>query len=116
VELGGLALIDLQTEIRISTLKYMRDSIYSGKEIGKLMLLNIKFTQLESGLDVPLMENPGLHISYLTPTWITSVRQFLSQHNVKNSVTDTLRIQMQGKNYRCIMNLEALTQYTPVQQ
>lgn len=48
VELGGLALIDLRTELGISNLKYMRDSIFSDTEVGKLMILNVKYSQIES--------------------------------------------------------------------
>jgi hypothetical protein len=41
------------------------------------MILNVKFVQLESGLAEPLMENPGIFLLYITPTWTTSLRQFM---------------------------------------
>ncbi|KAI2511178.1 hypothetical protein MHU86_3143 [Fragilaria crotonensis] len=81
-ELGGLDLLDLRTELGISTLKYMRNEIYSNTEAGKLMLLNVKYSQIESGMSEPILEYPGIQISYLTPTWITSIRQFIFQHNL----------------------------------
>ena len=116
VELGGLALIDLRTELGISNLKYMRDSIFSDTEVGKLMILNVKYSQIESGIKEPLLENPGIQISYLTPTWILSVRQFLSQHNMKVTLTDTLEVAIRDRHDCCIMNNEYLTRYTPTQK
>ena len=59
-ELGGLALLDLGTELGILNLKYMRDAIYSQTEAGKLMLLNVKYSQIESGIKEPLLEHPGI--------------------------------------------------------
>ena len=88
-ELGGLALIDLRTELCISNLKYMRDSIFSGSETGNLMILSAKYSQIESGLSEPPLEHPSIEISYLTLTWILSIHQFLYQHNMKISLTDT---------------------------
>jgi hypothetical protein len=73
-ELGGLGLFDLRIELRISTLKYMRDAIYSHTEAGKLMILNVKYSQIEAGILELLLEHPGITIPYMTPTWITSVR------------------------------------------
>jgi hypothetical protein len=111
-----LALLDLQTELGISTLQYMRNTIYKESETGKLMLLNFKYSQIEAGISEPLLEHPSIHIPYLTPTWITSVRQFLFNHNLQASLTDTLQIQLRGENDRCIMQLELLKPYTPQQQ
>jgi hypothetical protein len=116
IELGGLALIDLRTELGISNLKYMRDSIYSETEVGKLMTLNVKYSQIESGIKEPLLEHPGISISYLTPTWILSVRQFLSQHNMAITLTDTINVEIRDRYDCCIMNNEHLTRYTPTQK
>ncbi len=117
LELGGLALLDLQTEMGISTIKYMRDSIYSINKTGKLMILNVKYSQIEAGISEPLLECPGrIRIQYLTSTWITSIRQFLFQHNLKISLTDTVKVRIQGTYDQCIMNMDALTRYTAQQQ
>ena len=44
---GGLALLDLRTELGISTIKYMRDAIYKESETRKLMIMNAKYSQIE---------------------------------------------------------------------
>ena len=115
--LGGIDLLDLCTEIGISQMKYLRDAVYSDSEAGRLIILSIKYMQRESGkLAVPLLENPSIHISYLTPTWITSSEGSLFQHNIQISLTDTVDIKLTGKHDQCIMNSEFLFRYTPIQQ
>ncbi|KAI2505798.1 hypothetical protein MHU86_8660 [Fragilaria crotonensis] len=115
-ELGGLDLLDLRTELGISTLKYMRNEIYSNTEAGKLMLLNVKYSQIESGMSEPILEYPGIQISYLTPTWITSIRQFIFQHNLTISLTDTFTVLLRGPKDKCLMNRDALTRYSTQQK
>ena len=115
-EMGGLDLLDLRTELGISTLQFVRDAVYKGSEAGKLIILNVKYSQIESGIAEPLMEKPSIYVSYLTPSWILSVRQFLHLHNMTLTLTDTIHIEIRGKEDRCIMNAEALTRYDPTQQ
>ena len=112
VEMGGLDLIDLRTEIGISTIQYMRDAIYKGSEAGKLILLNLKYSQIESGIAEPLLEHPHIHVPYLTSSWLMSVRQFLYLHNMTITVTDQLHIETRGTSDKCIMNPDALQGYT----
>ena len=116
MELGGLNIIDLRTELGISTIKFMRTAIYTGSEAGRLLIISLKYTQLEAGVSLQLLENPGKNIPYITPTWITSIRQFIYQHNITINITDTLQIRYSGKQDQCIMDCEALERYTPGQQ
>lgn len=115
-EMGGIDLMDLRTEMGISQMKLFRDSVYSGNEVGNMMILNAKYMQLESGLAEPLLEHPEIHILYLTPTWTASLRQFMYQHNLTITLTDTITVQFRGKFDRCIMNPTALRHYSPRQQ
>jgi hypothetical protein len=116
IEMGGLDLIDLRTEVGISQLKYMRDAIYTDSEPGKLITMNLKYSQMESGIAESLLEHPHIHISYLTCTWITSLRQYLSLHNMTVTLTDSLKINLRGKFDQCTMNPTLIKQYTPSQQ
>ena len=114
---GGLDLLDLQTEVSISQLKYMRDAFYTDSEPGKLITMNLKYSQLEqSGISEPLLEHPEIYVSYLTLTWITSIRQYLYLHNVTVTLTDSIKIILRGKFDRCIMNPQLIKNYTPSQQ
>ncbi|KAI2503595.1 hypothetical protein MHU86_10882 [Fragilaria crotonensis] len=56
IEMGGLARIDLCTEVGISQLKYMRDAIYSDSEAGKLIIMSLKYSQIEAGIAEPLLK------------------------------------------------------------
>ena len=87
LELGGLNIIDLRTELGICNLKFLRTAIYTQSEAGKLLTMSLKYTQLEAGISSNLLEQPSTNIPYLTPTWITSIRQFLSLHNISVNIT-----------------------------
>jgi hypothetical protein len=53
-ELGGLGLMDLRTELGIAQIKLLRDAIISGKEVGRLALLSLQYSQREAGTSTPL--------------------------------------------------------------
>ncbi|KAI2493079.1 hypothetical protein MHU86_21463 [Fragilaria crotonensis] len=72
LELGGLGLYDLRTEMGIETLKFLRNALYSDSEAGNLIRLNLDYSQREAGVDFHLLEHPNRHVSYLTPSWILS--------------------------------------------
>jgi hypothetical protein len=116
IEMGGLNLMDLRTEIGISTIKYMRNAIYSGSETGNLMILNVKYSQIEAGISENILEHTEVHLPYLTPTWITSIRQFLFQHSMQISLTDTLIVHMRSLQDQCIMAPASLSRYSSAQQ
>jgi hypothetical protein len=107
---------DLRTELGISTLKFFRQAIYTGSETGKLLLMSLKYSQIEAGISEHLLERPDIHLPYITSTWITSMRQFMYQHTVTVTITDTLTIIYSGKNDRCIMDTSTIRQYSPQQQ
>ena len=56
LELGGLNIIDLRTELGISNLQFLRNAIYAGSEAGKLLIMSLKYTQLEAGVSFNLLE------------------------------------------------------------
>jgi hypothetical protein len=116
LEMGGLALIDLRTELGISQLKYLRDSIFSDSESGKLIIMSLKYSQIEAGIAEHLLEHPSIHLPYITPTWLTSVRQYLYQHTLTVTITDSLTVQLRGPHDKCIMSSPSLRQYTTTQQ
>jgi hypothetical protein len=116
VSMGGLGLMDLRTEGGIEMLKYFRHQVYRQTEVGELLVLQLKSLQLEAGLLSPLLEFPNIVVSYLTPTWILSLRQFLSNHNLSVVVTDVLQIKLKGAHDMTIMDPIRLTPYSQSQQ
>ena len=90
LELGGLLdLYDLRTEVGIETLKFLRNSqLYCDSEAGNLSCLNIDYSQREAGVAFHLLEKPSNYISYLTPSWVLSIRQFMANNNLHLEVSD----------------------------
>jgi hypothetical protein len=111
-DMGGLALYDIRTEMGIAQLKIIRNAVYNNTEVGKMILISLKYSQIEAGIQEPILAHPSIHIPYLTPTWLMSVRQFLYQHNLTLRFTKELKIRFQGKHDQCIMQMDRLQHYS----
>ena len=111
-EFAGLYLFDLRTEFGIETIQLLRDAVYSQSEVGNLILLNLQYSQLEAGIGPILLEHPSVHLSYLTPTWVTSVRQYMDNHNVTMTFTQALQLLLRRKNDKYIMQTSNLARYS----
>ncbi|KAI2509566.1 hypothetical protein MHU86_4827 [Fragilaria crotonensis] len=116
LSMGGLGLMDLCTECGIEMVKYFRHHIYRRTEVGELLVIQLKTLQLEAGILPHLLEHPTIVLDYLTPTWILSLRQFLSNHNMAIHVTDVQRVDLKGKQDTTIMDSDRLSRYSRVQQ
>ena len=114
--MGGLNLIDLRTECGISMINYLRHAIHHQSQVGKLILIRLATSQLESGLPNLLLEEPSLHIPYLTPVWILSLRQYMSNHNVTITLTQASGAQLQSPSDSFIMDLTRLKGYSTREQ
>jgi hypothetical protein len=115
-DMGGLALYDVRTEMGVAQLKLVRNAIYNNSEVGKMIIISLKYSQIEAGIRQQLLEHPAINIPYLTPTWITSLRQFLFQHNLTVTITNGLEIHLQGNNNQCIMQPDRLRQFSKQDQ
>lgn len=116
ISMGGLGLMDLRTECGIEMVKLFRNAIYRSTEVGKLLILQVQASQLESGIQNPLLEEPNIHLPYLTPNWVLSMRQFMSNHNITITLTKTFSMPLSSSRDQFIMSPERLRGYTPDQQ
>jgi hypothetical protein len=116
LDMGGLDLPDLRTEMGIAQLKLLRNAVFAKTEVGKLILLSLKYSQIEAGISQPLMEHPEIPMSYISPTWLLSLRQYMYQHNLALTFSDQLHINYQGQYDRCIMQQAMLKRYSKQQQ
>ena len=116
LELGGLDLYDLRTEVGIESLKFLRNSLYCDSEAGNLIRLNIDYSQREAGVGFHLLEKPSTYISYLTPSWVLSIRQFMSNNNLHLEVSDLHLDPLKSPTDEYIMQQCHLDRYTPAQQ
>ena len=115
-ELGGIGLYDLRTEAGIEALKFFRNALYSDSEPGNLIRLNLDYSQREAGVGQALLQYPVIHLPYLTPSWLMSLRQFLYIHNLQVQVTDTHIDQLKSSKDEYMMNNSHLQRYSAVQQ
>ena len=82
-------------------------------ETGKMILINLYHSQLEFGLGTHLLaERPDIAVSYLTPTWLTSICQFLFQHNLRITLTDATLPTLQTQEDQFIMCARYLSRFT----
>ncbi|KAI2498581.1 hypothetical protein MHU86_15925 [Fragilaria crotonensis] len=116
IELGGLGLYDLRTEVGVEAIKFFRNAIYSDSETGNLLRINLQYSQLEAGIGNPLLEFPNQYIPYLTPTWVLSLRQYMSRHNITIKLTEDYTPQLTVKHDQYIMQQQHLSRYTESQQ
>ncbi|KAI2512858.1 hypothetical protein MHU86_1404 [Fragilaria crotonensis] len=115
-EFGGLALYDLRTEIGIENIKFLRDAVFANSSAGRLILINLQYLQLEAGIGEGLLQHPTIPVPYLTPSWLLSVRQFLSKHNMTITLTDEPTITKANSSDQFIMQHSHLQRYSITQQ
>jgi hypothetical protein len=107
-DLAGLDLVDLRTELGIEMIKCLRHAVYAGTEVGKMILINLGHSQQEAGIGPLLFENPDIYIPYVTKTWLMSVRQYMSQHNIKITFTEQYGLKLKSTRDQFIMDPSAL--------
>ena len=115
-EYGGLDIYDLRTEAGLEAIKFFRDAVYTGSENGKLLLMNLHYSQIEAGIGESLLEHPSISIPYVTPTWLMSLRQFLHNHNITITVSDDYSLPLHGPTDQYIMQRQHLQRYSAAQQ
>ena len=115
-ELGGLGLYNIRTEAGLEAINFFRNSVYENSEMGKLLRINLEHSQRESRILQPLLEFPNIYVPYSTPSWLMSLRQYISLHNLHVVVTDvTFQDTLQGSSDAIIMQPEHLSRYTEAQ-
>jgi hypothetical protein len=108
--------MDLRTEYGIEMLNLFRHAVYRKTQVGQLLLLEVQASQLEAGIQTPLLENPGLYLPYLTPNWVLSMRQFMYNHNITITLTQTLQLTAASTRDAFIMSQLGKCGYTVEQQ
>ena len=116
IEMGGLGLVDLRTEGGIEMLKYFRHTIYSGTEVGDMLLMHVQTSQLESDQPISLLTDPTIYIPYLTAPWVMSLRKFMSNLMIEIALTQTLTLSLKSATDEFIMPQAQLKGYSIQQQ
>ena len=85
-------------------------TISSRRKFSKLLFHHLLCPIFELSL-----ENPDIHLAYLTPTWLLSLRQYLSCHNMSITVSDSFKVQLMGPEDAYIMQSDHLSRYSAQQ-
>ena len=97
-ELCGMSLLDLSVEQGIRQIQHFMDHIFA------LIMIALRFLQIEAGSGHHLLEAPSIEIPYLTPCWITSMREFIAMNQIKLEVTDAQLVPLSRENDRYLMD------------
>jgi hypothetical protein len=68
-----------------------------------------KYHQIEAGISEPLLERPDIHLPYITPTWLTSLRQFLFNHKHVHHINRRLGKAANTRRRRRVHNVTSAT-------
>ena len=82
----GTGLHDIRLEQGLAQIQALLNYIGTGHKVGRLMLISYRNLQIEAGVSFHLLEQPQTQLPYLTPCWLTSLRQFCSCHGITISV------------------------------
>ena len=74
-ELCGMSLLDLSIEEGIRQIQHFMDHIFVMDSVGELIMIALRFLQIEAGSGHHLLEAPSIEIPYLTPCWITLMQE-----------------------------------------
>ena len=67
------------------------------------MMYSLKYSHMESGLGLHLLEEPHVFISWFTPNWIMPLRQFLYNHNITITLTDCWHVHLYCEHDQYLM-------------
>jgi hypothetical protein len=85
-ELCCLSLLDLSIEQGVRQISHFLDHVFVEDSIDTMILIELRHLQLESGSGSHLLAAPSIRLSYITPCWISSMREFMASHGLQLDV------------------------------
>jgi hypothetical protein len=82
-----MALLDMSVEQGVHQIKHFMNHVFAQDTVGDLIMIKLRSLQIESGSGLHLLEAPKEHISYLIPSWITSLHEFLAKNDITMEYT-----------------------------
>jgi hypothetical protein len=80
---GGLAIPYIYVEQGIAKIRLiMRYMMCSESELGKLLTIALRASQLEAGVSWDILEKPEA-LSHMSDTWISALMVFMDSHDIK---------------------------------
>ena len=100
---GGLNMVNLIVEQGIWGLANLQQHWDAQDSISNMIRISIRASQLESGRIEDIMMHLGIKIPYLTTTWITNIRQFMAQHDLRLENTNAWTQASQSQHDRALI-------------
>jgi hypothetical protein len=85
---GGLGMAQLYVESCCAKIELLICHINSQTTLGKIIQINLNWTQLLSGLSTNFLNTQDT-IDYITPTWFHPIKYFLNNIGAKIEITDS---------------------------
>jgi hypothetical protein len=79
---GGLAIPHIYVEQGIAKIGLIMRHMCSESELGKLLTIAIRASQLEAGVSWDILEKPEA-LPHMTDTWISALMAFMEPHDIK---------------------------------
>jgi hypothetical protein len=103
--MGGLDLRHLPTEQGLSQIRFLFEHVYNDTLTGKMMLISLESLQLEAGTASLLLTDPTPYLPYITPCWITSLRDFLRINQISIQFETPWNCRLSRRHDRFIMDV-----------
>jgi hypothetical protein len=103
-ELCGLGLLDLSIEQGVRQISHFLDHVFAHDSIGNMILIELRHLQLESGSGIHLLASPSVDFPYLTPCWLTSMREFMARHCIQLTVAKARVVPLARDHDRYLMD------------
>jgi hypothetical protein len=88
----GMALMDMSVEQGLWQVQHFTDHLFSCNSVGNMILITLRHLQLEFGCGFHLLEIPSKWVPYITPCWLTSIREFLSRNKITIKVASACQV------------------------
>ena len=108
-QMGGLAMRDLRIEQGIAGITNLLNHVYHSTETGNLILVALHNLQLEAGTKSFILADPLPILSYITPCWLSRLRDFMRQHQIQLEIATAWNTNISRENDGFLMDIFRLS-------
>jgi hypothetical protein len=95
----------LATEQGISQIREFMEHLYHDTDPGKMIKISLQTLQADAGSATHILQDPTVQLSYCTPCWITSSRQFMGSNQLAIQMTKPWNFFLSRKRDAYLMDI-----------
>lgn len=103
--MGGLDLHDLRVEQGVACVLLFMRHVYNDTETGKMLLIALKYLQMEAGTEAQILRDTVTPLGYITQCWLTVMRNFMGQHQMNLQLTNSWNFFLSRANDAFLMDI-----------